>query len=54
MVAPVIDRPDQAVATRNISGQANCSRAKIMQQTMLRPLLAAAQTNSGMLSVQRI
>ena len=53
MAAPIIDRAGQTVAALNISGQANRSSAKVMQDTMLSPLLAAAQSISRMLSVQR-
>ncbi len=53
MAVPVIDRAGQTVAALNISGQANRTSAKVMQETMLQPLLAAAQTISRMLSVQR-
>lgn len=54
MAVPVKDHYHQAVAALNISVQANRSRAGILQQTVLPQLLAAAQTISGMLSVQRI
>lgn len=53
MAAPVIDHSGQTVAALNISGQANRTSARVMQETMLPPLLAAAQTISRMLSVQR-
>ena len=53
MAVPVIDRAGQTVAALNISGQANRTSAKVMQETMLQPLLAAALTISRMLSVQR-
>ena len=53
MAVPVIDRAGQTVAALNISGQANRTSARVMQETMLLPLLAAAQTISRMLSVQR-
>ena len=53
MAVPVTDRAGKTVAALNISGQANRSSAKVMQQTMLSPLLDAAQTISRMLSIQR-
>lgn len=53
MAAPVIDHSGQTVAALNISGQANRTSARVMQEIMLPPLLAAAQTISRMLSVQR-
>ncbi|MDQ3059516.1 MAG: helix-turn-helix domain-containing protein [Pseudomonadota bacterium] len=53
MAAPVTDRTGQMVAALNISGQANRTSARVMQETMLPPLLAAAQSISRMLSLQR-
>jgi IclR family pca regulon transcriptional regulator len=53
MAAPIIDRTGQTVAALNISGQANRSSAKVMQETMLPKLLSAAQAISGRLGVQR-
>ncbi len=53
MAAPITDRAGQTVAALNISGQANRSSAKVMQDTMLPPLLAAAKSISRMLSLQR-
>ncbi|MEO7400381.1 MAG: IclR family transcriptional regulator C-terminal domain-containing protein [Polaromonas sp.] len=52
MAVPVTDRAGKTVAALNISGQANRSSAKVMRETMLSPLLAAAQTISRMLSIQ--
>ena len=52
MAAPITNRAGQMVAALNISGQANRTSAKVMQQTMLPPLLAAAQAVSRMLSAQ--
>ena len=52
MAAPITNRAGQMVAALNISGQANRTSAKAMQQTMLPPLLAAAQAVSRMLSAQ--
>ncbi|CAN5309566.1 IclR family transcriptional regulator [soil metagenome] len=53
MAAPITDRTGQTVAALNISGQANRTSAKVMQETMLPPLLAAAQAISQRLSLQR-
>ncbi|MBC7444904.1 MAG: helix-turn-helix domain-containing protein [Polaromonas sp.] len=53
MAAPLNDHAGQMVAALNISGQANRSSARAMQETMLPPLLAAAQAISRMLSLQR-
>ncbi len=53
MAAPITNRAGQMVAALNISGQANRTSAKVMQESMLPPLLAAAQAISRMLSVQR-
>lgn len=41
-------RPPQSLAS-NISGQANRTSAKVMQETMLPPLLTAARGISGLL-----
>ena len=53
MSAPITNRSGQVVAALNISGQANRTSAKVMQETMLAPLLAAAQTISRLLAAQR-
>lgn len=53
MAAPITDRSGQTVAALNISGQANRTSAKVMQETLLPQLLSAAQSISRMLSVQR-
>ena len=53
MAAPLNDRAGQMVAALNISGQANRTSARVMQETMLPPLLAAAQAISRMLGQQR-
>ena len=53
IAAPITDRAGQTVAALNISGQANRSSAKVMQETMLPQLIAAAQAISRMLSAQR-
>jgi IclR family pca regulon transcriptional regulator len=52
MAAPIHDRAGRTVAALNISGQANRSSAKVMQETMLPPLLQAAQAISRLLAVQ--
>ena len=53
MAAPIKDRQGQTLGALNISGQANRSNAQVMQDTMLAPLLSAAQTISRMLGAQR-
>lgn len=53
MAAPITDRAGQTVAALNISGQANRTSAKVMQETILPHLLAAAQSISRKLSLQR-
>jgi len=53
MAAPVTDRAGQTIAAINISGQANRTSAKVMQETMLPLLLAAAQSISTRLAMQR-
>ena len=53
MSAPITDRAGRTVAALNISGQANRTSAKIMQETMLPQLLSAAKDISRMLTVQR-
>jgi IclR family pca regulon transcriptional regulator len=52
MAAPLTNRAGRVVAALNISGQANRTSAKAMQETMLPPLLEAAQSISRMLAVQ--
>jgi len=52
MAAPIRDRTGRVVAALNISGQANRTSAKVMQDTMLQPLLQAAQAISRLLAVQ--
>lgn len=51
MAAPIHDRAGRTVAALNISGQANRTSAKVMQENMLQPLLQAAQTISRLLAV---
>ena len=53
IAAPITDRAGQTVAALNISGQANRSSAKVMQETMLPQLRAAAQAISSRLGLQR-
>lgn len=53
MAAPITNWAGQTVAALNISGQANRTSAKAMQEAMLPQLLASAQTISRLLSVQR-
>ena len=49
LAAPIVDRSGQMVAALNISGQANRTSARVMQDTMLEPLLEAAPTISRQL-----
>lgn len=53
MAAAITDRTGQTVAALNISGQANRTSAKVMQDTMLPALLETAQRISERLSLQR-
>jgi IclR family pca regulon transcriptional regulator len=53
LAAPVTNREGRTVAALNISGQANRTSAKIMQDSMLPALLNAAKTVSGLLAVKR-
>ena len=46
LAAPIVNRTGQMVAALNISGQANRTSARVMQDTMLEPLLEAARTIS--------
>ncbi|SFM75550.1 IclR family transcriptional regulator C-terminal domain-containing protein [Variovorax sp. OV329] len=49
IAAPITDRAGRMVAALNISGQANRTSAKVMQESMLPPLLAAARQISSLL-----
>ena len=49
MAAPVLNQAGETVAALNISGQANRTSAKVMQQTMLPALREAAKTISLLL-----
>ena len=49
IAAPITDRAGRAVAALNISGQANRTSAKVMQESMLPALLASAQEISCLL-----
>ena len=53
LAAPVTNREGRIVAALNISGQANRTSAKAMQEGMLPALLAAAQTISRLLVAKR-
>jgi IclR family pca regulon transcriptional regulator len=53
IAAPITNRAGRTVAALNISGQANRTSAKTLQESMLPPLLAAAQAISRMLSARR-
>jgi len=52
IAAPIVDPAGRTVAALNISGQANRTTARAMQEGMLGPLLAAAQTISRLLAVR--
>jgi IclR family pca regulon transcriptional regulator len=49
IAAPVTDRNGRTVAALNVSGQANRTSAKVMQETMLPSLRAAAAEISRLL-----
>lgn len=49
IAAPIVDRAGRTIAALNISGQTNRTSAKVMQDTMLPPLLAAAREISRLL-----
>jgi IclR family pca regulon transcriptional regulator len=49
IAAPISGRGGRMVAALNISGQANRTNPKLMQETMLPPLLEAARTISGLI-----
>jgi len=49
VAAPIVDRGGRMVAALNISGQANRTSAKVMQESMLPPLLEAARSISRLL-----
>ncbi|AMM25320.1 IclR family transcriptional regulator domain-containing protein [Variovorax sp. PAMC 28711] len=49
IAAPIVNRSGRMVAALNISGQANRTSAKVMQETMLPALRDAAQKISGLL-----
>jgi len=49
IAAPIVDRGGRMVAALNISGQANRTSAKVMQDTMLPALVEAAQAISRLL-----
>ncbi|MFC5609174.1 IclR family transcriptional regulator domain-containing protein [Variovorax soli] len=49
IAAPITDRAGRMVAALNISGQANRTSAKVMQETMLPSLLAAARRISSLI-----
>ena len=53
IAAPVTNRTGRTVAALNISGQANRTSPKLMQETMLPPLLEAARTISALLGTQQ-
>lgn len=53
IAAPITNRAGRTVAALNISGQANRTSARVMQDTMRPALLEAAQAISRMLSARR-
>lgn len=53
IAAPLTDRHGRTVAALNISGQANRTNARTMQDTMLDDLLDAARSISRLLAAQR-
>lgn len=53
LAAPLTDRSGRTVAALNISGQANRTPAKMMQETMLPALLEAAATISRLLTAKQ-
>jgi IclR family pca regulon transcriptional regulator len=53
IAAPLANRAGRTVAALNISGQANRTSARLMQETMLPPLLEAARSISQLLAAQR-
>ncbi|MBG6071943.1 MULTISPECIES: IclR family transcriptional regulator C-terminal domain-containing protein [unclassified Polaromonas] len=53
MAAAITDRNGQTVAALNISGQANRTSTRVMQDTMLPALLGTARSISQRLSLQR-
>jgi IclR family transcriptional regulator, pca regulon regulatory protein len=54
IAAPITNRTGRTVAALNISGQANRTSSKAMQDTMLPPLLEAAQAISRLLGTQSV
>lgn len=52
IAAPLTNRAGRTVAALNISGQANRTSPKLMQETLLPPLLEAAQAISRLLNAQ--
>jgi IclR family pca regulon transcriptional regulator len=49
VAAPIVNRQGRMVAALNITGQANRTNAKVMQETMLPALLDAAKKISQLL-----
>lgn len=52
MAAPLVNHAGRIVAALNISGQANRTTARVMQETMLPQLLGAAKSISRLLALQ--
>jgi IclR family pca regulon transcriptional regulator len=53
IAAPIVSRTGQVVAALNISGQANRTSARQMQDTILQPLLDAARSISALLGTPK-
>lgn len=54
LAAPIVNRAGQMVAALNISGQANRTSARVMQDTMLEPLREAARAISQRLAASAV
>ncbi len=54
IAAPITNRAGRMVAALNISGQANRTSAKLMQESMLPPLLEAARAISRLVAAQGV
>ena len=52
IAAPITNRTGRMIAALNISGQANRTSAKLMQESMLPPLLEAARAISRLVAAQ--
>jgi IclR family transcriptional regulator, pca regulon regulatory protein len=52
LAAPLVDASGRTVAALNLSGQANRTSARVVQETLLPPLLDAARQISALLAVK--